>query len=160
MNHFQMLAALLPPELRQTFRAQVDATCGNGCDIDDGFLGFIEDYQHLAAIVESHTIRSPKDHILHFGDRSWTVYDVGCCAGFQHILFPFADKYVGIDLWHEPTPLLPNATFIRGRFAEIVDTLDINPERSFGIANMSLLYPARQSDIDAFDRVFRHKYMM
>jgi len=85
---------------------------------------------------------------------------VGCASGFQHILFPFVKKYVGIDAWSTPKSFLPNCEFVTGRFADVVDSLNIDHERSFGIANMSLLYPARQEDLEAFNRVFRHKYIL
>ena len=164
MNHYQFLASKLPEEKRAEFRALVNAAEDSpGCDIDDGFLGFIEDYVDLAAIIERHTIRWPEGTgPIFLAQHTWTVYDVGCASGFQHVLFPFAVRYVGIDGWFPnglPTPLLPNAEFIHGRFADIADSLKVEREWSFGIANMSLAYLGRQDDLEAFDRLFLHKFM-
>lgn len=166
MNHYQLLASKLPPDKRVEFRKLVDAAEDSaGCDIDDSFLGFIEDYVDLAAIVERHTIILPSgaEKCLGLKSHAWTVYDVGCATGFQHVLFPFAVRYVGIDGWFPngpPTPLLPNAEFIHGRFADIADSLKIERDWSFGIANMSLAYLGRDDDLEAFDRLFLHKFMI
>ena len=161
VNDFQLLVSRLPEDMRAEFRAWVDEASETS-DIDDSFLGFIADYVDLAAILERHTIRLVPDaeRCLCIPSRTWTVYDVGCASGFQHVLFPFADRYVGIDAWGKQKAFLPNCEFVRGRFAEVADSLRVDRDRSFGIANMSLAYTGRDDDLEAFDRVFKHKYII
>jgi hypothetical protein len=106
----------------------------------------------------------------HQGDRfcfpdypHYTVYDVGCANAFQHVFFAKAAGYVGIDGYVrvEPRFVLPNCRFVKGMFSKVVDSLEINPETSIGIACMSVLYTAdRVKELEAFDRAFKHKVVI
>jgi len=166
VNHYQLLASRLPEDKLAEFREIVNkAQRKDLSELDDSFLGFIEDYVDIAAILERHTIRFPKSKSprIFVEDRSWKVYDIGCAEGFQHVLFSFADEYIGVDshFWGDPpVAVIPNARFVHGRFAEIADSLRIDRRRSFGIANMSLAYLGREDDIAAFDRLFLHKFVI
>jgi hypothetical protein len=165
VNDFEFLASKLPTEKRAEFRALVAVAEFSGCDIDDGFLGFIEDYANLADILERHTICWPegKGPPGAFPQRTWTVIDIGCANGFQHILFSFADRYIGIDSHFPaglPKALTPNATFIQGRFADVAPTLKFDLRRTFAIANMSLAYLGQADDLEAFNSRFLHKFMI
>lgn len=52
------------------------------CDIDPEFLGFIDIYRSLAAIIPRH----------------WTVVDLGCAYAAQAFLFVDHKSYIGVDL--------------------------------------------------------------
>ena len=158
-NDLEFLCGLVPEHQQARFRAWAAEQMAT-MDIDEGFMGFIDDYVNLAEILRRHTVRMPPGHRLPVQSITWTVYDIGCAAGFQQVLFPFADAYVGIDSHCKPPRLMPNSTFIHGRFAEVVESLHIDRPRSFGIANMSLAYTGHADDLEAFDRAFLHKYIL
>ena len=116
-----------------------------GCGIDPSFLGFICDYEQYAKLLER------KADVHNPYPASWgypiepplTVYDVGCASALQHVVFDERIHYVGIDIGHgcpDPKFFRPNCTFVRGRFADVVDKLDVHPQSAIGIANMSLYY--------------------
>lgn len=57
------------------------------CDIDGEFMGFLDIYEHLAAIIPTH----------------WTIIDLGCAYAPQSFLFRNHAKYIGVDLpWDNP----------------------------------------------------------
>jgi hypothetical protein len=126
-----------------------------GANLDGTFLGFVEDYHDIARLYARHQTSS-----------LFTVVDVGCYAGFQHVFFKGFAGYIGID----PSAFLPrlkafnsvNATYVQGRFAELCEQGWRPPENSVGIANMSLLYGGgeKSADIDWFHRLFERKVMV
>lgn len=87
-------------------RARAKALCEahGGGDFDEGFLGFMGTYMHLARLV-------PLDRV---------VYDVGCAHAFQAWFFREHRGYVGISdspgvdcrFW------TPNATHVHGSVAQ------------------------------------------
>ena len=77
--------------LRIIPQEQQDRVFGQAvCDIDGEFLGFLDIYEHLAAIIPKH----------------WTIIDLGCAYTPQAFLFRNHFKYIGVDLpwnnseWH------------------------------------------------------------
>ena len=52
------------------------------CELSPSFLGFVGIYYNLAKII-------PLDR---------TIYDMGCCNGFQAWFFRYHKKYIGVDL--------------------------------------------------------------
>jgi hypothetical protein len=131
---------------------------------DPTFLGFISDYVAFASILNGKV--GVHEDRLSSSDRPrspLTIYDVGCGGALQHLVFDHRIHYVGIDMLANPEPRFfrPNCRFVKGRFSEVVKSLDIQRESSIGIANMSLLY--FESDDDAtslFDRTFRQKFVL
>ncbi len=158
---------------REEFAAYIDDLVRNDdCfGIDGDFLGFMADYVNIAALTE----RKGRVWKMPRPDEAWgtrirppasktvTVYDVGCSTALQHILFDEGITYVGIDMGHrrpEPKFFRSDCTFVRGRFAEVVESLNVNPAMAIGVANMSLLYGSNESDLELFDRTFRHKIIL
>jgi len=64
------------------YRSQTYRILETQCDLDPGFLGFVGIYYNLSKII-------PLDR---------TIYDMGCCHGFQAWFFRHHNKYIGVDL--------------------------------------------------------------
>lgn len=135
--------------------------------IDASYLGFMDDYVNIASLVERKVVIN--DFQFPFGDTPRpknppiTVYDVGCATALQHVLFDPRSHYVGIDIGGKaPDPVFfrDHCRFIRGRFANVIGSLDIDRERAIGVANMSLLYHAGPEELALFDRTFRRKIIL
>ena len=167
-NDTVTLLKYLPKEQHPEFLAYVKELVHrpqNYGDIDYEFLGFIDDYVNYAALLQRKVdiheslkdnplgIRPPKGPI--------TVYDVGCAHALQHLVFDPRIHYVGIDVHEDPPPRFfrPNCTFIKGKFGNIADTLNVDRESAYGIANMSLAYVC-QEDLPIFDRTFKRKFVL
>jgi hypothetical protein len=161
------LLKYVPPENRTDFSKYVnDLIASADYEFDPTFLGFISDYIAFASIldrkVDIHESRPPWDR-----DRSprapLTIYDVGCGGALQHLVFDSRIHYVGIDMIAEPEPKFfrPNCRFVKGRFSDIVESLQIDRQSAIGIANMSLLYfETDDSALALFDRTFRRKFVL
>jgi hypothetical protein len=168
-THYSMLLDVAPPERREEVRQYIRWLLDNDewFGIDETMLGFMEDYEHIAALVNARIHVTPagaKPSPFTFLDldRNYTVYDIGCSSALQHLFFGRAKGYVGVDHGNHPEPkfFLPNCRFVRGRFSEVVDTLGIGRD-AIGIANMSILYDRdRVDELKAFDRVFERKVVL
>ena len=169
-KHLQLLLDHTPEAQHEALIKWVYSYCNTlGHDTDESFLGFLDDYLDLAHILERHTIITPKGLNLKYdlsaliSDHVWTVYDIGCASALQHVFFPFATKYIGIDQYSNEGQQFfrSNCEFIKGNFADIYKDLNINRNTSFGIANMSFLYDRdREGNLAAFDACFKHKYVI
>ena len=161
----ETLLEYVASDRRNDLLRHVRDLCDRECyNYDHTFLGFISDYIHYADLilrqVETH------EHLQTFFPGKGkkvpfhiTVFDVGCAAALQHLVFDPRIHYVGIDIQERaPAFFRPNCTYIRGTFGDIVDQLKVGPD-DFGIANMSLLYGSRE-DLPAFDRVFTRKFVL
>lgn len=169
-NHIKLLADKLPPETRPEFRAYVNELLDidQWYGIDPTFLGFMEDYQTLAEIIGRHITESDFDGIIQ--GKNFVIYDIGCAAALQHVFFGKCIGYVGVSPLKnfgngpdvpEPRFFLPNCKFFNGYLSEVVDAMEIDYERSFGIANMSILYDSSQiTDLEIFNRVFKRKFII
>ena len=140
-----------------------------GHSYDHTFLGFISDYIHYAELLQRKVeMRDVDPFEGRIGFRAKrppiTVYDVGCAAALQHLVFDSRIHYVGIDIRARTKPddgpmiFRDNCTFIKGKFGDVVDQLKVNPD-DVGIANMSLIYTCGQ-DLPVFDRTFRRKFIL
>jgi hypothetical protein len=159
-DHAATLLRYVPEDKRDEFKSYLSEAVelGRG-DIDWDFLGFMDDYENIAQLVQARTHQETSFSAEH----AYTVYDVGCANAWQHVFFPMARKYVGIDcLMPRPEPrfFVGDCEFVLGRFAEVMDKLAIDPENSIGIANMSLVYVGRPDDLAAFDRAFKRKIIL
>lgn len=159
-NHLDLLESLLPIEQQEDFRKYTLDLLEKDqwYSIDPEFLGFLEDYQDYASIIQRHIWVDPLTKV----PREYTIYDVGCATALQHIFFDKCPGYVGIDYPGPPTPRFfrPNCKFVEGRFSDVVGTLGIDPNKSIGIANMSLLYRGGgPKDLEAFDQAFKRKFI-
>jgi hypothetical protein len=133
---------------------------------DFDFLGFISDYADYASLLRRKA--DAHDHLSWPGDRSsasppLTVYDIGCGGALQHLLFDSRIHYVGIDTLGTPEPKFfrGNCRFIKGKFSDVIKTLDIDRHDAVGIANMSLLYFSSEDPCtELFDRTFRTKFVL
>ena len=116
-------------------------------DIGPEFLGFMDDYYHLAQYLRARA----RKHTV--------IVDVGCAGAFQQVFFQDFPGYIGIDLDLRFVELLsPTASFIEGDFGELVESGKfVANENMIGIANMSLLYGGGAKSVEAFNRVFRQK---
>jgi hypothetical protein len=154
------------PERRDALLKYISALIDReGYNYDHTFLGFIDDYIHYAELLQRKVdLRDVVDPFA--GQKGFrpkkppiTVYDVGCAAAIQHLVFDPRIHYVGIDCFGpEPEFFRENCTFIKGKFGDIVHTLKVNPD-DFGIANMSLAYTCTE-DLPIFDRTFRRKFVL
>jgi len=117
--------------------------------IDLSFVGFIEDYYYLSRIIPT----------------EYFIIDVGCCTGVQHILFKNFKGYIGIT--EHPSgqkSFTNNAKFIEKVFSEAakdIQDLCLN-ERTFGIANMSILYAPKDKvdrELKCFKNMFDRMYI-
>lgn len=131
---------------------------------DSDFLGFISDYIAYAHILNAKAdlqeVRPPWSSQK---KAPLTVYDVGCGGALQHLVFDERVHYVGIDMIGEPEPKFfrDNCRFVKGRFSEVLPSLDIKRNSAVGIANMSLLYFRSDDDaLDLFDRTFKRKIIL
>lgn len=168
-SHVSLLVDAAPPERRDEVREYIHWLLDNDewFGIDHTFLGFMDDYEHIAALVNARihvTPPSAKPSPFTFLDldRNYTVYDIGCASALQHLFFGRAKGYVGVSLglFPEPKFFLPNCRFVRGRFSEVVGTLNIGRD-AIGIANMSILYDRdTRGELDAFDKVFTRKIVL
>ena len=52
------------------------------CQIDPTFVGFVDVYYHLAAIIPTH----------------WTIIDLGCAYAPQAFMFKHYSRYIGVDI--------------------------------------------------------------
>ena len=159
------LLTFVPDERKKEVRDHVLDVCKNGCDIDTSFIGFICDYINYAAVLERKLFSHEIDTSRFTGGPAQkkpplTVYDVGCASAFQHLVFDPRIHYVGIDVGHEPQFFRDNCRFVQGRFADVADQLNIDSEYAIGIANMSLFYLGQPDDWEAFDRLFRRKFVL
>ena len=94
----------------------------NSADISPDFLGFVHIYYHLSLIV-------PLDR---------TIYDLGCCYGFQAWFFRNHYCYIGIDYLTDPKYQLhiPNSTYYTMTIAEYIRNFPIDKEEPhFAICN-------------------------
>lgn len=167
MTQIKLLLRALPKKRRVEFQAYVDQLVRNDecLGIDHTFLGFIDDYHHLSQILQSHIIQESKSRIVFIPARNFHVFDIGCAGAVQHVFFSKCSSYVGIDSdtrLLEPKFFCDNCTFIRGRFADLVNNGKLHiPNDAFGIANMSLLYQyGNKEDVQLFNTLFKHKFII
>lgn len=163
-THYSMLLDVAPPERREEVRQYIRWLLDNDewFGIDETMLGFMEDYEHIAAMLQSHIHEAVPGLPFLTKDINYVVYDIGCSTALQHLFFGRLKGYVGVDLGNAPEPkfFLPNCRFVRGRFSEVVDTLGIGRD-AIGIANMSILYDRDcAAELKAFDRVFERKVVL
>ena len=113
----------------------------NQLGIEPAFLGFIEDYYHMANLLAGHC------------KANTIIVDVGCAGAFQQVFFRNFPQYIGIDMHcHFCQPLQPNASFVQGVFADLVASSQFTiTDNMVGIANMSLNYGGSKADPDAFN---------
>lgn len=161
ISHLELLRGYVLERSRQDFTQYVRKLLREDqwYGIDHTFLGFMEDYALLSKMIRSHTIEPSK----YCSGRQFTIYDVGCATALQHVFFGDCLSYVGIDVAWGPEPkfFLPNCSFHKGKLSEVINSLEIDPENSFGIANMSILYDSScETDLELFNRVFKRKYLM
>lgn len=129
-----------PPNMKDAIDEMLRTDTSNGC------LGFVEDYYRIAQYVATLDCRA-------------TIVDVGCAAGLQQVFFSQFATYVGIDQYLDKSikALQPNAQFVEGNFAKLVESeaFVIEPTM-FGIANRSLLYQNNnEASIAAFKQFHR-----
>lgn len=129
-----------PPNMKDAIDEMLRIDTSNGC------LGFVEDYFRIGQFVATLDCRT-------------TIVDVGCAAGLQQVFFSHFSAYIGIDqsLDKSVKSLQPNARFIEGNFAKLVEAESFVIEPTmFGIANRSLLYQNdNEASIAAFKRFNR-----
>jgi hypothetical protein len=121
-----------------------------GLNVAPEFLGFMNDYYHIAQYLEGHA-------------RPQTVIvDVGCAGAFQQVFFRRFPGYIGIDYRTEfLEALCPNVSFFSGSFDELIESgRFVTTEDMVGIANMSLLYGGGEKSVEAFNRVFKRKIIV
>jgi hypothetical protein len=162
----QTLLKYVAPEHLDGFRKYVNAYIASAdYAFDSSFVGFISDYIAFASIlnrkVKLHGLGPPWDKKRQ--PPPLTIYDVGCAGALQHLVFDPRIHYVGIDIGGGPEPefFRPNCRFVKGRFSQVVESLNINRYYSIGIANMSLLYYRADDDaLGVFDRTFNQKIVL
>lgn len=110
------------------------------CDIEPGFLGFMETYRHLAKIVPKH----------------FRIVDIGCAYGFQSYYFMGHSSYLGVDVGLKETFGIGRFEFLNIR--SIPDFLNhFNPlNTDFCICNY---VPANELDLIRLRIVFKNLYM-
>jgi hypothetical protein len=183
LSQFNNLMRATPKCQRENFKAylehlvQYDKCFG----IDMTFLGFIEDYILLSKLLSNHSYSSRKQkkrskatendgliaNIIPSPNRSFIVFDIGCAAAVQHVLFKKCAKYVAVDYgMPKPKFFTDNCTFVKGKFSQLIKSKQlVIPEDTnidvFGIANMSLLYQrGNEEDISLFNQVFKRKFII
>lgn len=174
-NHCELLLSHVPEDRKAEFSAyMVECMNAEYSDIEPTFMGFMDEYEKIAELFESRFesgLYSKKWRLEHQGDLvcfpdapHYTVYDVGCAEALQHVFFDKAAGYVGIDgchRSHEVKFVYPNCRYIQGMFSTVVDSLEIDPDKSLGIACMSVLYTVdKKKELEAFDRAFKHKIVI
>jgi hypothetical protein len=161
MNHYDLLLSKIPPERHQEYRDYLDWIAEqDGFLLDYEFLGFMDDYQKLAEMLESHILSATPEFMLP-RDPNFTVFDVGCSTALQHVLFGRMDAYIGIESYPLPEYrfFTDNATVIPGKFSDVIEGLEI-PRNAVGIAHMSLLYQSgNEKDIQIFNQTFKRKWI-
>jgi hypothetical protein len=151
-------------ERREAFLAYVRELVDNDVwGIDGAFLGFMEDYEYIASLlVRKAQVKAMPLFGVSDGGRL-VVYDVGCATALQHVFFDNAIEYVGIDFMQpEPRFFRDGCRYVSGRFSEVVTngSLAIDRKYAVGVANMSLLYCAPRSELEAFDAAFDMKIVL
>lgn len=122
----------------------------------DDALGFLYDYLNLSKYLSNHGyyVHHKDDTGMRVDRVTYRVIDVGCASGIQHAFF---DNYVGVDYRiPEKWPVFHSgASFMEGQFSRLIESgeLVIDPDRDFGIANMSLLYGGH--DAELFKSIFK-----
>jgi hypothetical protein len=173
-NHCELLLRHVPEDRKAEFAAYMDVCMhAEYADIEPMFMGFLDYYEKIAELFEDKFemgLHSKKWDLEHpdspplINYPHYKVYDVGCAEAFQHVFFPKAAGYVGIDGCHrdfEVKFVYPNCQYVEGMFSKVVDSLEIDPETSIGIACMSVLYTSNwKKELEAFDRVFKHKIVI
>jgi hypothetical protein len=177
-NHCELLLRHVPEDRKAEFSAyMVECMNAEYSDIEPMFMGFMDDYEKISELFESrfesglHSKkwrqehgRRPEDLICLPNYPHYTVYDVGCAEALQHVFFSKAAGYVGIDGCHrsfEVKFVYPNCRYVQGMFSTVVDDLNIDPDKSIGIACMSILYHRdKKKELEAFDRAFKHKVVI
>ena len=94
----------------------------NMCDIEPGFLGFMDVYYHLAQIIPEH----------------FTVVDLGCAYAAQGYLFTEHKAYIGVDSYEGTVCFnAPNSTIHRCTIREFVDgdAKSLNMPETFAICS-------------------------
>ncbi len=142
-------------------KSYIDDLLLNGnMDIDDTFLGFLEDYKAYADIIIPRILDGYPPFLQ---KRNFTIIDVGCAVGIQHVFFEKCERYIGIDTYISPfvKGTTDNATFIKGKFSSLVSSGQlVIPDNAIGIANMSLLYSNnKDGDIELFKNSFKRMFI-
>ena len=166
-SDYAKLVRYLPEDQKQEFHNYIKELIDlpeNFGQIDGDFLGFIDDYINYAQILQRKVDVYNMDLFDRRPKKPLVVYDVGCNIALQHLVFDHRIHYMGIDCCPEERLrtsqfFRSNCTFIRGRFSELVESLKVDPWRSIGIANMSLLYGPGH-DLGVFDQTFRTKFVL
>ena len=161
------ILAASPLKLRPEIKAYIFDLCRKDewYGIDPESLGFMQDYVDIARMLARHSWRATPapwgNQTMITPGQAFTIYDVGCATALQHMLFAPDVKYIGIDSCGAPEPRFfrPGCTFIRGKFSEVVQDLEIAPN-AFGIANMSLFCGGSVVELEAFDKAFRRKWVL
>lgn len=88
--------------------------------IDPDFLGFLGTYYYLSKIIP----------------ESRTIYDMGCCFGFQSWFFRKHKQYIGVDsgIRKDSTFELPNTQYYKMSIEKFIE-LKIVTEPCFAICN-------------------------
>jgi len=159
-NPMATLLRYVPKDQHEAFKNYVgEAIAAARGDIDWDFLGFIDDYEHIGSLVRART----HEKTSFTREHKYTIYDVGCANAWQHVFFPMAKRYVGIDpLLPTPEPrfFVGDCEFVLGTLPEVADLLEVDRDNSIGIANMSLAYTGRPGDFETFDRLFMRKIVL
>lgn len=81
----ELLLEVCPEAQRAALEAHIHDLCLNDewYGIDESFLGFMADYEDLARMLKRHVHTG----CLGMPDRNFTIYDVGCATGLQHLFF-------------------------------------------------------------------------
>lgn len=113
--NIELLGMIPEEEKKRVFNAR-------NCMIDSSFLGFIETYKYLAAII-------PKEY---------TVYDFGCGYNPQCYYFKDHNKYIAINPYEIDSNELfktPNCDIYRMTTKEFLETIYNKEEKEFSICN-------------------------
>jgi hypothetical protein len=163
MTDTERLLRHVAPERREAFLAYVRELVDNDetWGIDGAFLGFMEDYEQIASLlVRKAQVKAVPLFGVSDGGRL-VVYDVGCATALQHVVFDSAIEYVGIDFMQpEPRFFRDGCRYVSGRFSEVLGSLAIDRKYAVGVANMSLLYCAPRTELEAFDAAFDMKIVL
>lgn len=131
--HADAIRSLIPPTnehithwlLQQLPRAQWDQIMEQdyyaASQIDQTFLGFVDVYYHLAAIIPTH----------------WTIVDLGCAYAPQAFAFKHFTQYIGVDIDTPHRFHAPNTTHYSMRIGDFLKThgADFNPRETFAICS-------------------------
>ena len=161
-NHIKLLSDQLPKESRPEFREYIKEllSIDRWYGIDTTCLGFMEDYAALANLISHHICEG---YLGITQEKNFVIYDIGCSTALQHVFFGKYTGYIGVSPPGPPVPkfFLPNCRFYSGYLSEVVDTMEIDYDNSFGIANMSILYDRNEaSELEIFNRVFKRKFVI